>query len=306
VDRDGFFDLNELETLLSAYNLKGQYVKKRIRIVAVSGASNVLGIFNDLPEISRIVHRYDARLLVDAAQMVAHRMINTAETGIDYIAFSAHKVYAPFGTGALIVKKGLLSFSPAEMEMIHSSGEENALGIAALGKALLLLKRIGFDLVRKEEQSLTARTLHGMMQIEGITVYGIRDPDSAKFNQRGGVIVFGIKGKIPFSIAKELAWRGGIGVRVGCHCAHIIIKRILKVSHGLERFQRLIQTIIPGMKFPGLVRISLGIQNTKEDVDNFIATLGEIAGKRKSGYSGIEMKKRIAEYTASCERKINF
>jgi selenocysteine lyase/cysteine desulfurase len=306
VDRDGFFDLNELETILTAYNREGQYGKKRIKLVTVSGASNVLGTFNDLMEISRIVHRYDARLMVDAAQMVAHRLVNTAETGIDYLAFSAHKVYAPFGTGVLIVKKGLLSFSPSEMELIRSSGEENAGGIAALGKALLLLKRIGFDLVRKEERSLTARTLQGMMQIEGITVYGIRDPDSAKFNQRGGVIVFGIKGKIPFSIAKELAWRGGIGTRVGCHCAHIIIKRILNVSRGLERFQRIMQTIIPGMKFPGLGRISLGIQNTKEDVDNLIATLGEIAEKRKPGYSGSERKKRIAEYTASCERKIYF
>jgi selenocysteine lyase/cysteine desulfurase len=306
VDGDGFFDLNELEKILSAYNRKGQYGKKRVILVAVSGASNVLGIFNDLMEISRIVHRYDARLLVDAAQMVAHRLVDAAETGIDYLAFSAHKVYAPFGTGALIVKKGLLSFSPAEMELIHSSGEENAGGIAALGKSLLLLKRIGFDLVRKEEQSLTARTLQGMMQVERVTVYGIRDTDSAKFNNRGGVIVFGIKGKIPFSIAKELAWRGGIGVRVGCHCAHIIIKRILNVNHGLERFQRIMQTILPGMKFPGLVRISLGIQNTKEDVDSFIVTLGEIAGKRKPGYSGAEMKKRIAEYTASCEKKIYF
>ena len=98
VDAEGFVDLNELETLLCAYNQEGQHGKKRIKLVAVSGASNVLGIFNDLAEISRIVHRYGARLLVDAAQLVAHRKVEMEACGIDYLAFSAHKVYAPFGS----------------------------------------------------------------------------------------------------------------------------------------------------------------------------------------------------------------
>ena len=111
VDDEGFMDLNELDTLLSAYNQKGQYGKKRIRLVAVSGASNVLGVFNNLAEISRIVHQYGARLLVDAAQLVAHRKVEMEGCGIDYLAFSAHKVYAPFGCGVLVVRKGLLNFS---------------------------------------------------------------------------------------------------------------------------------------------------------------------------------------------------
>ena len=98
VDAEGFVDLNELETLLRAYNQEGQHGKKRIKLVAVSGASNVLGVFNDLAEISRIVHRYGARLLVDAAQLVAHRKVEMEACGIDYLAFSAHKVYAPFGS----------------------------------------------------------------------------------------------------------------------------------------------------------------------------------------------------------------
>ncbi len=132
--------------------------------MAVSGASNVLGVFNDLAEISRIAHRYGARLLVDAAQLVAHRKVEMAACGIDYLAFSAHKVYAPFGTGVLLVRKGLLTFSPAEMERIRSSGEENAGGIAALGKALVLLQRIGLDVIQEEEQALTGRALRGLAQ----------------------------------------------------------------------------------------------------------------------------------------------
>ncbi|MCX6284705.1 MAG: aminotransferase class V-fold PLP-dependent enzyme, partial [Bacteroidetes bacterium] len=85
VDDEGMVDLNELETLMSAYNRDGMHGKKRIRLVAVSGASNVLGIFNDLGEISRIVHRYGARLLVDAAQMVAHRKVDMQAGGYDYL-----------------------------------------------------------------------------------------------------------------------------------------------------------------------------------------------------------------------------
>jgi selenocysteine lyase/cysteine desulfurase len=159
VDIEGFIDLREMETLLCSYNEKGQHGKKRIRLLAVSSASNVLGVFNNLEEISRITHQYGARLLVDAAQMVAHRKIEIEKYRIDYLAFSAHKVYAPFGTGVLVVRKGLLNFNPAELDLIQSSGEENVVGIAALGKALLLLQRIGLDLIREEEQALTRRAL---------------------------------------------------------------------------------------------------------------------------------------------------
>ena len=90
MDAEGFIDLKEMETLLRAHNQEGLHGQSgtsgsaRIKLVAVSGASNVLGTFNDLAEISRIVHRYGARLLVDAAQLVAHRRVEVAGWGIDY------------------------------------------------------------------------------------------------------------------------------------------------------------------------------------------------------------------------------
>ncbi len=282
VDDEGFVDLNELETVLSAYNRKELYGKKRIKLVAISGASNVLGVCNNIEEISRIVHRYGARLLVDAAQLVAHRKVSIEECGIDYLAFSAHKVYAPFGCGVLIAGKGLLNFNSTELKMIQLSGEENAGGIAALGKALLLLQRIGMDLIQKDEQSLTEHVLRGMAQISGLKIYGIKDPDSPGFAQKVGVIVFSMKSMMPNRIAKEMAMRSGIGTRYGCHCAHIIIKRLLNVSPFLERFQRLIQTLFPKLRLPGLVRISLGIGNSKEDVDKLIYALGKISGKPRA------------------------
>ena len=283
VDAEGFVDLNELETLLGAYNQQGQHGKRRIVLVAVSGASNVLGVFNNLAEIGRIVHRYGARLLVDAAQLVAHRKVEMKACGIDYLAFSAHKVYAPFGSGVLLARKGLLNFSPAELELIRSSGQENVGGIAALGKALLLLQRIGLDLIQAEEQALTARALRGLAQIPGLKIYGIKDPDSPSFAQKGGVIVFDLKAIMADRAAKQLAERGGIGVRYGCHCAHLLIKRLLHIPPLLAGLQGLIVTLFPRVALPGLTRVSLGIQNSAQEIDTLVHVLGNIARQPRAG-----------------------
>ena len=147
--------------------------------------------------------------------------------------------------GVLVARKGLLNFSPAELELIQSSGEENVGGIAALGKALVLLQRIGLDVIQEEEQALTARALRGLAQIPGLKIYGIKDPDSPRFAQKGGVIAFDLKDIMPNRVAKELAERGGIGVRYGCHCAHLLIKRLLNIPPLLEQFQGLILTLFP-------------------------------------------------------------
>lgn len=282
VDNEGFIDIKELENLLIAYNLENRHGTKRIKLVAVSGASNVLGVCNNLVEISRIVHQYDARLLVDAAQLVAHRKVDIDGSGIDYLAFSAHKVYAPFGCGVLVVRKGLLNFKSDELKMIQSSGEENAAGIAALGKALSLLRRIGMDLIEKEEQALTSRVLRRMSQIQGLETYGIKDPESASFANKLGVIPFVLKNKMATEVGKELAIAGGIGVRTGCHCAHINVKHILQVGPSLERFQRMIVTLFPKLSLPGVVRVSLGIENSEEEVDKLIRVLSTIANKAKT------------------------
>jgi selenocysteine lyase/cysteine desulfurase len=281
INDEGFIDLKELEMLLNTYNLETLYGKKRIRLVAVSGASNVLGVYNKLVEISRIVHQYGARLLVDGAQLVAHREVDMEKTGIDYLAFSSHKVYAPFGSGALVVKKGLLKFSSHEMEIIRASGEENAAGIAALGKALVLLQRVGMKVIRAEEQALTAGALQGMAKIPGIRIFGIKDPDSPEFSNKGGVIVFEMKGVIASKLAQELSERGGIGTRYGCHCAHVLIKHILGVGPKLEKFQWLLLSLLPKVRLPGVARVSFGIENSEEDIDKLIKVLNEIAGNSK-------------------------
>ena len=303
VDAEGFIDLNEMEAILRAYNQEGQHGNNRIKLVAVSGASNVLGTCNDLAEISRIVHRYGARLLVDAAQLVAHRRVETEGCGIDYLAFSAHKVYAPFGSGVLLARKGLLSFNSAELALIRSSGEENVGGIAALGKALLLLRRIGMDVIQAEEQALTARALAGMAQVPGLKLYGVKDPDSPRFAQKGGVIAFDLGNMLPSRVAKELAERGGIGVRYGCHCAHLLIKHMLHVPPLLQQFQGVMLTFVPRLSLPGVVRVSLGIENCAADVDTLIQVLGDIAQQPRAR-GAKEVQRQIDDFTGAAARRV--
>ena len=285
-DAEGFVDMSELEALLREYNERGEHGKKRVELVTVSGASNVLGVYNDLAAIGRLAHRYGSRLLVDAAQLVAHRKVSMEDSGIDYLAFSAHKTYAPFGTGVLVAGKGLLSFGPAELELIRSSGEENVGGIAALGKALVLLQRIGLDVIQAEERALTARALLGMAQVPGLKIYGTGNPESPSFAHKGGVIPFNLKGLSPQRVANELAERGGIGVRSGCHCAHLTVKRMLGISPPLEQVQGLILTVFRRLELPGVVRVSLGIENSGEDVDTLIRVLNGIARHPQTGVDG--------------------
>lgn len=320
IDAEGFVDTNKLKAILSAYNKEYKYGAKRIKLVAISGASNVLGSFNDLKEICGIVHQYGARLLVDAAQVIAHRKMDMNETGIDYLAFCAHKVYAPFGSGALIVRKSILNFDPDEIEQIRLSGEENIAGIAALGKALAILSRIGLDMIRQEEQALTRKVLIGMAKIPGLKIFGIKDPDSPRFDKKGGVIPFFLKKKMPYRVARELAEQGGIGIRYGCHCAHLLVKSLLNVPPFLEEFQKIIALLFPKIVFPGVARVSLGIGNTGEDIDELLKKLHEIADSSRkhrsdksiSGQNGgqlisrKELKQQINDFVNATARKVYY
>jgi selenocysteine lyase/cysteine desulfurase len=281
-NEEGFIDLVEMEQLLRAYNHEKRHANKYISLVAVSGASNVVGTCNDLPRISMLVHKYGARLLVDAAQLVAHRKVEIEQAGIDFLACSAHKVYAPFGTGVLIARKGLLRFSSTELELIRSSGEENAAGIAAFGEALLLLQRIGLDLIQQEEQGLTAYALRSMSLISGLNILGINNPDSPSLKNKSGVIAFDLKGKIAVTVAERLAEGHGVGVRYGCHCAHIMVKHLLKIPPFGARLQHIMLFLLPKLSLPGVTRISLGIENQQPDIDRLISALNQINSKSTS------------------------
>jgi hypothetical protein len=172
-----------------------------------------------------------------------------------------------------------------------------------LGKALLLLQRVGLDVIREEEQALTARALVGMSQVPGLKLYGVKDPDSPRFAQKGGVIAFDLGNMLPSRVAKELAERGGIGVRYGCHCAHLLIKHMLHVPPLLQQFQGVMLTLVPRLSLPGVVRVSLGIENSAEDVDVLIRVLDSIARQPRAGVKD-DVEQQMAHFARTAARRV--
>ena len=304
VDSGGFFNLEELESLLQSYNNENQHGRKRIKLITVSGASNVLGSCNNLKAIGEIAKRFGARLMVDAAQLVAHRQIDMQSAGIDYLAFSAHKVYAPFGAGTLIACKGLLQLGSPEPELITASELENAGGIAALGKALLLLNRIGFDVIEDQERRLTSKAVAEMSKIPRLDLYSVLQKEPTP-DKKIGVIGFNIKNMMASVVSRKFARRSAIGIRWGCLCAHLIIKQLSGFTPFMERFQRFIVRMVPILNPQGIARASFGIYNTQAEVDIFISELKRIAGVEKA--QGVKVlkdsvvKQQIKEFVNSRE-----
>jgi selenocysteine lyase/cysteine desulfurase len=145
-----------------------------------------------------------------------------------------------------------------------------------------------------------------MTQITGLQVFGISNPDSPSFKNKTGVIVFDLKGNIAVKVAERLAEIHGIGVRYGCHCAHIIIKHLLKVPPLLERFQHILLFLFPGLSLPGVTRISLGIENRKEDIDRLVSGLENLTLKPgdKKSQTRSSYKQQLNEFILEVSGKV--
>lgn len=294
VDSEGYIDTLLLEHILKQHNTECHSGKKRIRLISITGASNVLGTYNDLKAVSTLAHKYGARILVDAAQMIAHRPIYMENWGIDYLVFSGHKVYAPFGSGVLIIRKNLINENFSSLEGIMKSGKENISGIVAIGKAISLLQRTGMELIEEKERILTSRMLQGLATIKDVTVFGTTDPHSPKLIHKGGIIAFKTKNMRHPKISGLVADYGGIGLRFGCFCTHMFIKHLLKASKTVITLQYIMFNIAPRLSnmIPGLMRVSISIGNRPEDVDHFITVLkGVVESERKYQANSILQQK---------------
>ncbi|MFX1489803.1 MAG: aminotransferase class V-fold PLP-dependent enzyme [Promethearchaeota archaeon] len=281
VDNEGFIDFNEFENILRDQESKNG----KNLLVAISGVSNVLGTCNDLQRISQITHKYGGKLLVDGAQLVAHHKTDLQKYNVDYLVFSGHKIYAPFGSGVLIAKKGNLAFDTNKRAMIKSSGEENIVGIAALGKSILLLDKIGISLIEKYESKLTRYTLDKLNEMDEVEIFGIKSSDSSRFKRRSGIISFSLE-HIPHNLAsKELAEYGAIGIRNGCFCAHILIQKLLGIQQIRTLGAMMTSIIAPkqtAMCLPGTMRVSFSIENDISDVDRLVKTIKKIIKRPRS------------------------
>lgn len=297
VDELGRLDLNDLKAKLARY-------RDVVRLVAVTGASNVSGFINPIHDIARLAHEAGAYIAVDAAQLAPHRCIDMKRPGdpehLDFVVISAHKMYAPFGSGALVGPKhvfergtpdvvggGAVSLvGDQEVDWAQApdrdeAGSPNVPGAVALGRAIDVLQSIGMDEVAGHEAELVAYALRRLQSLERVRVYGSRDPQQVQ--ERLGVLSFDVEGLHHALVAAVLGYEAGVGVRDGCFCAHPYVTRLKKV--GPREFDRIRRQVRRGdrTKAPGMVRVSFGIYNTRDDIDVFIEALerinrGEIRG----------------------------
>jgi selenocysteine lyase/cysteine desulfurase len=310
-DTLGRLDEDNLDRLLAQY--AGQ-----VKLVAITGASNVTGHLPDIHRLAAKTHAAGAQILVDCAQLAPHRTITMGDlddpSHLDYVALSAHKMYAPFGTGALIGRRdtfehgepeyrggGTIEFVTrqtvewAEPPDRDEAGSPNVVGAVALAAAIKVLNRIGMDAIAQHEADLTSYTLERMATIEGVSIYGDADPQSTA--HRLGVIPFNVNDLSHFLVAAILGTEWGIGVRHGCFCAHPYLIHLMDVSEG--ELTEVRNNILSNDRheMPGLVRVSFGMYNTVAEVDVFIKALAEIAqGKYAGRY---EQDFRSGEYNAS-------
>ncbi len=303
--KDGRLDEEDLNRLLKKFYGK-------VALVAVTGASNVTGWVNDINHLAEICHEYQTRILIDAAQLAPHRSIDMKPPGdsghIDFLALSAHKIYAPLGSGVLIGDRsffdsgdpdyvgggtvkivGLEYARWTESPEKEEAGTPNTIGVIALAKSLLAIKELGMDLIADHEKKLTHHMLRGLARIPGIEIYGSADPSVV--DNRLGVISFNIEGLPHALTASILNYEGGIGVRNGCFCAHPYIKLLMGINdeEAWEIEQQILQD--DRTNLPGAVRASFGMYNTVEEVDYFLEAIKKIAERKYEGNYILDKKR---------------
>lgn len=271
VDEQGFIDPDELERVLRRYNGDGAEGDGRVRLVALTGASNVAGtgVLTRGPDyirrIADIAHRYGAELLVDAAQAIAHRSIRLEAAGIDHLVFSGHKVFNPWGVGALVSRReSILGGAIADWKRRLPDSQVPVAGLAAVAYTFRLLEKIGMEEVSRQEEVLTEHFLTELGRIPGLTVIGPREPGSAA--TREGVVVFNLDG-VPNALAAAALAQLGISLRSGCFCQHIYVSSLL-ARHGVNDW--------------GALRISFGVYTTRGEVDELLARIRQAVARKEA------------------------
>lgn len=294
---DGRLDEND-------FNLKLEQYGEQVALVAITGASNVTGFLNPIHRMAENAHAVGAQIVVDCAQLAPHRKIDMRSVDdpshLDYVTISAHKMYAPFGTGALVglretfeqgdpdltgggtveivTLEDVVWASPPDRE---EAGSPNTIGAVALAASIYQLEAIGMANVADHEARLTSHALKKLKMVPSIQLYGDTSPSNGQ--DRLGVIPLQIASLSHFLVSAILGYEFGIGVRSGCFCAHPYILHLLKLSARETKSVR--QKMLDGDKstMPGLMRASFGLYNTLEEVDALVEALQQIT---KGEYRG--------------------
>lgn len=257
-EEDGTFSKEELDSKIT----------DKCRLLAIAQVSNVLGCVHPVRELADRVHKNGGVIVVDAAQSVPHMKVDVRELDADFLAFSGHKLMAPFGIGVLYGKREILEKMPpfltggemieyvhldgatwAELPHKFEAGTVNPAGAYGLKAAIEYLSAAGFDQIRKIEDELTSRIFDEFSKLPYMHIYG--SPDPAKHT---GIVSFTIDGVHPHDIASILD-ADKVDIRAGHHCA---------------------QPLMDYLKVGNTARASLYLYNDEEDIDAFISSIKKV------------------------------
>ncbi len=284
VDEQGRVIYDDIEKLLK---------KNKVKIVSVSAASNVTGYVNDVHRVAKLAHKYGAMIVVDGAQIVAHRKfsmmgdLNDPTDDIDFIAFSAHKMYSPYGGGAVVgltseLNKHVPTFYGGgtikvvgddwrilkDAPAVYEAGSPNYPGVVGLGKAIDVLSTIGMDKIEAHEKVLNRKIIDGLKKLDNVIIYG----DTENIDDRVGVVTFNFSDINTYFISQKLSEIGGVATRRGAFCAHPYVWRLMGISDETAKsFEN-----CTDVNTAGMVRVSFGIYNNEQDVDKFLELMPKV------------------------------
>ena len=289
VDEQGRVIYDDIEKLLK---------KNKVKIVSITAASNVTGYVSDVHRVAKLAHKYGAMLVVDGAQIVAHRKVemmgdlNDPDDDIDFIAFSAHKMYSPYGGGAVVgLTSELNEHMPTfygggtikvvgddwqvykEAPAAYEAGSPNYPGVVGLGKAIDVLSTIGMDKIQAHEKVLNRKVIDALKTQPNVILYG----DSENIDDRVGVVTFNFHDINTLLLAEQLSQLGGVATRRGAFCAHPYVWRLMGIS---DETARGFENCVDG-NTAGMVRLSFGIYNNEDEIDQFLAVLPSAMAKAK-------------------------
>ncbi|WP_328899805.1 aminotransferase class V-fold PLP-dependent enzyme [Streptomyces sp. NBC_00441] len=264
-------------------------------LVCVTGASNVTGELWPVRELAAAAHSHGARIVLDAAQLAPHHPVDIAELDVDWVAFSGHKLYAPFGSGVLAGRADWLRDAEPYLAgggasrtvarrtdggvdvewhttaARHEAGSPNVIGVYSIASACKALTEAGFDRLVAREQHLVGEVLTGLAEVPEVKVLSLFGDDAP----RVGVISFVVEGWNSSHFAAALSAEYGIGVRDGLFCAHPLVRTLLGSDPG-EAGECGAPEAEPGERSLNAIRVSFGAGTPDEHVERFLRAVREL------------------------------